>query len=107
MERAFRLVEMESPTRTTNKSLMRLTTEKGYSAEEVYKQLCNQQVDLVLTAHPTQALRTSLLRKVRQRMRVHAALRPAAHHLNQTIIVTTTTTKILVWLLSWQVVGVF
>jgi len=63
MERAFRLVEMESPTRTTNKSLMRLTTEKGYSAEEVYKQLCNQQVDLVLTAHPTQALRTSLLRK--------------------------------------------
>ncbi|KAG1677399.1 hypothetical protein FOA52_010779 [Chlamydomonas sp. UWO 241] len=62
-EKAFRLTEMQSPTRTTNKSLMRLTSEKGFSAEQVYQQLCKQQVDLVLTAHPTQALRGSLLKK--------------------------------------------
>lgn len=63
MEKAFRLVEIESPTRTTNKSLLKLTTENGFTPEQVYKQLCQQSVDLVLTAHPTQAMRGSLLKK--------------------------------------------
>lgn len=62
-ERAFRLGEIENPTRTTNKSLIKLTTTNGYKPEDVYKQLSEQTVELVLTAHPTQALRGSLLKK--------------------------------------------
>ncbi|KAF5835589.1 phosphoenolpyruvate carboxylase [Dunaliella salina] len=62
-ERAVRLGEVENPVRTTNKSLLKLTGVNGYSPEQVYQHLCNQQVELVLTAHPTQALRASLLKK--------------------------------------------
>ncbi|KAJ9513722.1 hypothetical protein QJQ45_015483 [Haematococcus lacustris] len=62
-ERAVRLGEVENPTRTTNRSLIRLTTVTGLKPEEVYQALCKQTVDLVLTAHPTQALRASLLKK--------------------------------------------
>jgi len=62
-ERAVRLGEIENPTRTTNRSLIKLTSVNGYKPEDVYKQLCSQCVELVLTAHPTQALRASLLKK--------------------------------------------
>jgi len=62
-EHAVRLGEVENPVRTTNRSLLKLTTVNGHSPEAIYKALCNQTVDLVLTAHPTQALRGSLLKK--------------------------------------------
>ncbi|CAI5473126.1 unnamed protein product [Closterium sp. Yama58-4] len=35
----------------------------GKSPEEIYEALCKQRVDLVLTAHPTQSIRRSLLQK--------------------------------------------
>lgn len=44
-------------------SFLRLTGVKGVSAEKVYESLCSQTVELVLTAHPTQAFRQSLLKK--------------------------------------------
>lgn len=62
-ERAVRLGEVENPIRTTNKSLIKMTKVNGYKPEDVYNTLCNQTVELVLTAHPTQALRGSLLKK--------------------------------------------
>ncbi|KAI3656514.1 hypothetical protein MP638_004812 [Amoeboaphelidium occidentale] len=40
-----------------------LLVSKGFSIQEVYDQLCHLQVDLVLTAHPTQASRRTLLSK--------------------------------------------
>ncbi|GFR48761.1 hypothetical protein Agub_g10581 [Astrephomene gubernaculifera] len=61
--RAVRLGEMDSPTRDTNHSLLKLTTVNGLSPQQVYDSLCSQTVELVLTAHPTQALRASLLKK--------------------------------------------
>ncbi|GLI68046.1 hypothetical protein VaNZ11_012369 [Volvox africanus] len=61
--RAVRLGEMDSPTRDTNHSLLKLTTVNGLTTRQVYESLCNQTVELVLTAHPTQALRASLLKK--------------------------------------------
>lgn len=41
----------------------RLVTELNKSPEEVFDALKNQTVDLVLTAHPTQSVRRSLLQK--------------------------------------------
>ncbi|XP_050890848.1 phosphoenolpyruvate carboxylase 2-like [Lathyrus oleraceus] len=41
----------------------RLVTELNKSPEEVFDALKNQTVDLVLTAHPTQSIRRSLLQK--------------------------------------------
>ncbi|GIL52665.1 hypothetical protein Vafri_8482 [Volvox africanus] len=61
--RAVRLGEMDSPTRDTNHSLLKLTTVNGLTPQQIYESLCNQTVELVLTAHPTQALRASLLKK--------------------------------------------
>ncbi|PNW76791.1 hypothetical protein CHLRE_11g476325v5 [Chlamydomonas reinhardtii] len=61
--RAVRLGEMDSPTRDTNHSLLKLTTTNGFTPQQVYDTLCSQTVELVLTAHPTQALRASLLKK--------------------------------------------
>ncbi|EFJ49534.1 hypothetical protein VOLCADRAFT_59445 [Volvox carteri f. nagariensis] len=61
--RAVRLGEMDSPTRDTNHSLLKLTAVNGLTPQQVYDTLCNQTVELVLTAHPTQALRASLLKK--------------------------------------------
>jgi len=61
--RAVCLGDMDSPTRDTNVSLIKLTSQNGYTPQQVYEALCNQTVELVLTAHPTQALRASLLRK--------------------------------------------
>ncbi|KAE9588588.1 putative phosphoenolpyruvate carboxylase [Lupinus albus] len=44
-------------------TLKRLVTELNKSPEEVFDALKNQTVDLVLTAHPTQSVRRSLLQK--------------------------------------------
>lgn len=63
IEKASRIGEMESSTRSTNRSFKKLITEQKASPEQIYKTICNQTVDLVFTAHPTQALRQSLLKK--------------------------------------------
>ncbi|GIL79818.1 hypothetical protein Vretifemale_9097 [Volvox reticuliferus] len=73
--RAVRLGEMDSPTRDTNHSFLKLTTVNGLTPQQVYDALCNQTVELVLTAHPTQALRASLLKKyavVRRELDTHS-----------------------------------
>lgn len=63
LEKAQRLGEVEQSTRSTNKSLQRLVNVNDVSPEEVHEALCNQNVELVFTAHPTQATRQSLLKK--------------------------------------------
>lgn len=44
-------------------TLKRLVTDLKKSPEEIFDALKNQTVDLVLTAHPTQSVRRSLLQK--------------------------------------------
>lgn len=63
-ERAARMGEVEMSTRSTNRSFKKLITERDdVSPDDIYQALCNQNVELVFTAHPTQALRGSLLKK--------------------------------------------
>lgn len=52
---------MESSTRSTNRSFKKLITEQKASPEQIYATICNQTVDLVFTAHPTQAMLHSCL----------------------------------------------
>jgi phosphoenolpyruvate carboxylase len=40
--------------------------ESGHSADEIYKALTSQQVELVLTAHPTEVNRRTILEKQRR-----------------------------------------
>ncbi|KAL4446268.1 hypothetical protein ABPG77_003075 [Micractinium sp. CCAP 211/92] len=54
---------VEAATRSTNKSLQRLVNKLGTKPEDIHAALCNQTVDLVFTAHPTQATRQSMLKK--------------------------------------------
>jgi phosphoenolpyruvate carboxylase len=54
VETAQRLGEVESTTRSTNKSFEHLVKNCGVTPEQIYEALCNQMVDLVFTAHPTQ-----------------------------------------------------
>ncbi|EIE27459.1 PEPCase 1 [Coccomyxa subellipsoidea C-169] len=63
LERAVRIGEVEQSTRSTNRSFKRLIKVNGVKPEEIYKTICEQTVELVFTAHPTQALRQSLLKK--------------------------------------------
>lgn len=63
VEKAQRLGDVEQSTRSTNKSLQRLITVNKISPEEVHAALCRQNVELVFTAHPTQAMRQSMLKK--------------------------------------------
>ncbi|KAL4423808.1 hypothetical protein ABPG75_001109 [Micractinium tetrahymenae] len=63
VEKAARLGEVEAATRSTNKSLQRLVNKLGSKPEDIYAALCSQTVDLVFTAHPTQATRQSMLKK--------------------------------------------
>lgn len=46
--------QIEASTRSTNKSFKKLIADKLATPESIYETLCNQTVDLVLTAHPTQ-----------------------------------------------------
>lgn len=48
--------------------------ELGHGPDEILNQLCRQKVEIVLTAHPTQVQRKSLLRKYRQVSEVLATL---------------------------------
>eukprot|EP00917_Polyrhabdina_sp_WS-2016_P017632 GHVP01038110.1.p1 GENE.GHVP01038110.1~~GHVP01038110.1.p1 ORF type:complete len:949 (+),score=182.29 GHVP01038110.1:2784-5630(+) len=36
-------------------------TNQGFTSEQIFKGLCDQTIDMVLTAHPTQAIRNSLI----------------------------------------------
>jgi hypothetical protein len=61
-ERLQRLGEVaRGQVKTTNGTLETLL-DAGISADTIYKSLCEQTVDLVFTAHPTQALRRSMLK---------------------------------------------
>eukprot|EP00877_Chromochloris_zofingiensis_P014491 jgi/Chrzof1/9296/UNPLg00263.t1_PEPC1[v5.2] len=62
-ERAGRMGELVLPIRSTNMSLKKLTSSHSIAPEKVYETLCNQTVELVFTAHPTQAFRQSVLKK--------------------------------------------
>jgi phosphoenolpyruvate carboxylase len=68
-ERHARLDDIpRGPAKTTNGAIKGLVA-KGTTPQEIYDALCEQEVDLVLTAHPTQALRRSMLKnfgKIRQ-----------------------------------------
>jgi len=55
--------QVEQSTRSTNRSFKRLIAANQISPGAIYKTLCEQTVSLVFTAHPTQALRQSLLKK--------------------------------------------
>ena len=48
-------VQVEHSTRTTNESMNRLIRQHDLKPEQIYEALCSQTVDLVMTAHPTQA----------------------------------------------------
>jgi len=52
---------IEGQPRTSNAAVKELV-QAGVSPEEIYSQFANQTVELVFTAHPTQAVRRSLLR---------------------------------------------
>lgn len=47
-------MQIEASTRSTNRSFKKLTTSNNVTPEEIYKTLCNQSVELIFTAHPTQ-----------------------------------------------------
>ncbi|KAL4538926.1 hypothetical protein Ndes2526B_g02798 [Nannochloris sp. 'desiccata'] len=63
LEKAQRVGDAEQSTRSTNKSLQRLVEVDKIAPEEIHAAICRQNVELVFTAHPTQALRQSLLKK--------------------------------------------
>ncbi|KAK9814631.1 hypothetical protein WJX72_009042 [[Myrmecia] bisecta] len=65
-ERAARMGEVEQSTRSTNRSFKKLISINGVDPAEIYKALCSQCVEAIMTAHPTQALRQSLLKKYAQ-----------------------------------------
>jgi phosphoenolpyruvate carboxylase len=61
-ERHARLDDIpRGPAKTTNGAIKGMVA-SGMDPNAIYDALCNQHVDLVLTAHPTQALRQSLLK---------------------------------------------
>ena len=70
-ERHARLDDIpRGPAKTTDGAIKGLVA-KGISKEAIYKAITEQEVDLVLTAHPTQALRRSMLKNfgtVRQKL---------------------------------------
>lgn len=48
-------MQVEMSTRSTNRSFKKLITERDdVSPDDIYQALCNQNVELVFTAHPTQ-----------------------------------------------------
>lgn len=55
--------QVEASTRSTNRSFQKLITQDGIDPKLIYDTICKQTVELTFTAHPTQALRMSLLKK--------------------------------------------
>lgn len=57
-------MQIEASTRSTNKSFKKLVADKLATPEQIYETICNQTVDLVFTAHPTQVvLRNTCMRR--------------------------------------------
>lgn len=77
LEKAQRLGEVEQSARSTNKSIQRLVKECKLKPEDIHAALCKQHVDLVFTAHPTQAMRQSMLKK-------YSKIRNEMDHLHNT-----------------------
>ena len=48
--------QVEQSTRSTNRSFKKMVSQ-GIDPAEIYKAICSQRVELVFTAHPTQARR--------------------------------------------------
>ena len=46
--------QVEQSTRSTNRSFKKMVSQ-GIDPAEIYKAICSQRVELVFTAHPTQA----------------------------------------------------
>ncbi|CRG95769.1 phosphoenolpyruvate carboxylase, putative [Plasmodium gallinaceum] len=46
----------------TLKGTFNILINNGFNVNDIYEQLCNQTIEFVLTTHPTQAIRTSLLK---------------------------------------------
>lgn len=55
--------QVEASTRSTNRSFKKLVMQDGIDPKLIYDTICKQTVELTFTAHPTQALRMSLLKK--------------------------------------------
>lgn len=51
---------------STTIATIQMLLEAGYTPEQIRKQLANQTIDMVLTAHPTEAARLSVLRNLRK-----------------------------------------
>ena len=47
-------VQVEQSTRSTNRSFKKMVSQ-GIDPAEIYKAICSQRVELIFTAHPTQA----------------------------------------------------
>ena len=64
-EIAERIGEVGRTTRSTDETFARMikTGKSDPAGDAIYKSLCEQKIELVITAHPTQALRRSLLKK--------------------------------------------
>ena len=76
-ERQMRLGDVGRGAVKTTHGTLEALSDAGIAPEVIYKTLCEQTVDLVFTAHPTQALRRSMLRN-------YAAIRAELDRLHHT-----------------------
>lgn len=60
------LEEMEFPLRMTTKSIKDLEKIEGFSPNEIFQALSKQSMELVFTAHPTQALKREIVSSYRK-----------------------------------------
>jgi len=74
-ERQMRLGDVGRGAVKTTHGTVEALSEAGMAPEVIYKALCEQTIDLVFTAHPTQALRRSILKN-------YAAIRTELDRLN-------------------------
>ena len=74
-ERQMRLGDVGRGAVKTTHGTLEALSDAGIAPEVIYKTLCEQTVDLVFTAHPTQALRRSMLKN-------YAAIRSELDRLN-------------------------
>jgi phosphoenolpyruvate carboxylase len=73
LERAERVGDLQRATRSTDDAVRRLLRQ-GVPADQIYSAVTSQVVDLVLTAHPTQCLRRSTLKRNAEIRRLLARL---------------------------------
>ena len=66
-------------TRSTNRSFKKLVTERDdVSPEDIFNTLCNQEVELIFTAHPTQVWQYDML--TAGTFDMHTQTLPVHHH---------------------------